>query len=251
MAEDIEWCVVANVRADARSAKALPGSKHFSAGTKVLVLRTQGGLDRVEVLGRHRAGRLISVVMETGSLTNFRAKPIYSPSLIDRVRAAPWRDWNGEEETKRAASTLARYWVSPSPPSGERAYGWMQRVAVRRLDEAPRRLEIQAFGGDEPALAVLEDYLAEVGVSLPRTRLAKLLDKRRGLFDDAARRRRVQAAALFLDGEPALEAALNAAYARGDLRAAQQQGLDALAARGIVLSANELDNLVRWLRRQA
>jgi hypothetical protein len=113
------WSVVANVLAvdgpdGQRSGRT--GTQHFSAGTKVWVLPPQwgDGGEKVFVVGRHRGrrGGPVRMVISRRSLTSFRVRGVYSPTVW-RELVRPWRQdvptaqvWRSREE----AEQFAAYW---------------------------------------------------------------------------------------------------------------------------------------------
>lgn len=105
----IAWCLVANVAPqhhvdDLGQVRA--GTRYFEIGAKVWICSAQwgDGGEKTIVLGRRRGtrGRKWSrVVMPMNRLTGFRAAPIYSRTVYDRL-TRPWR-------ARRHPSSLHRH----------------------------------------------------------------------------------------------------------------------------------------------
>lgn len=118
---DVEpvWCAVANVvetRPYGPGGEAeRSGTKHFSPGTKIYVRRffwRKGG-EQVEVVGRHRGShQLVTMVIRSSWLTNWRVKLVYEPQVVSRLRTNPdevgFRAWDGSDESRKHAEEIVR-----------------------------------------------------------------------------------------------------------------------------------------------
>lgn len=97
---DSQWCLVGNI-VEQRSygeggLETRRGTQHFSPGTKVYCLPAQwgDGYERVKVIGRHRGSReFVTMIIPAKHITNWRAKVVYSPEVIRRLRMATDEDW--------------------------------------------------------------------------------------------------------------------------------------------------------------
>ncbi len=107
------WCVVGNVvsgyHLEGSEGELRLGTKNFSPGTKVYCMRPvwgDGG-ERIIVLGRHRGGpKLVEMVVARKWLTNFRAKQIFHPYVIEVMS----RTWDDTDNSKVRAYELAEAW---------------------------------------------------------------------------------------------------------------------------------------------
>lgn len=91
------WCIVANVVEERPygpgGEETRRGLKIFPAGAKLYVPDGFGGMgwETVEVVGRGRgSARYVAARVQTGQLTNWRVKAVYSPAAvkqIERIRA--------------------------------------------------------------------------------------------------------------------------------------------------------------------
>ena len=92
--EKPQWCIVANVREGIHYGPnqgdwVQIGTKHFSPGTKVYVVGVNwdAELTKIRVVGKHRGSpRLVAMVMRPSWLTNWRAKLIYEPKALRKIR---------------------------------------------------------------------------------------------------------------------------------------------------------------------
>lgn len=86
------WCLVGNAVAEhtfGADKEILRGSKQFTPGTKVYCLPAQwgDGYEKAVAVGMARSPRrLITVVMPTALITNWRAKVVYQPAVLGRLR---------------------------------------------------------------------------------------------------------------------------------------------------------------------
>lgn len=103
------WCLVANVREFTRhgqgKAEIQRGTKHFSGGTKVYCYppRWGDGYYRIKVIGRHRGSKKwVTMVISYWHLTNWRAKVVYDPHIVDMLK---WPDsgwmWGNDDAEER------------------------------------------------------------------------------------------------------------------------------------------------------
>lgn len=87
------WAAVANVKKACRTgpdgAEVHHGTKHFRGGAKVYVIDAfWGTCDSVTVIGQHRKSReFMSIHMPARHLENLRLKLVYSPIVLDLMRA--------------------------------------------------------------------------------------------------------------------------------------------------------------------
>ncbi|HEY2589885.1 MAG TPA: hypothetical protein VGI81_29340 [Tepidisphaeraceae bacterium] len=114
-AEPTGWCLVGNVveaHAFGESKEIRRGSKHFTAGTKVYCLPPQwgDGYEKVIAVGIARGSRRwITVVMSTDLITNWRAKVVYKPAVMWRLREGFngfKRQWKSQEEVESFAEWM-------------------------------------------------------------------------------------------------------------------------------------------------
>ena len=99
-----EWCVVGNVIAE--------GTKHFVPGAKVYCLAPcwGDGFERVKVVGYHRGshGRdLVTIIMPSAKIENFRAKEVFDPRIVYRLRLS----WSKKDAQRMVASLHKRVTV--------------------------------------------------------------------------------------------------------------------------------------------
>lgn len=95
--EPLTWCVVANVAAETNNGdgglEIRSGLRRFGPGARLWVLRSgfQSSYRRVNVVGRHRGPghRLIHIIIELRGLTDFRVRPVYSPTVYTALNR-PW-----------------------------------------------------------------------------------------------------------------------------------------------------------------
>jgi hypothetical protein len=116
-AEPTDWCLVGNV-VDAHefggSKEIRRGSKHFTPGTKAYCLPSQwgDGYEKVVVVGLARGSRRwITVVMPRRLITNWRAKVVYKPAVLRRLRDGFNgfnRQWKSQGEVESQAEWLRR-----------------------------------------------------------------------------------------------------------------------------------------------
>ena len=86
------YCLVGNIVAEhafGEKHETRKGTKHFTPGTKVYCLPAQwgDGYENAIAVGICRKSmRWSTVVMPTEYITNWRAKPVYSPTVLKRLR---------------------------------------------------------------------------------------------------------------------------------------------------------------------
>lgn len=127
------WCVVANVALATRvgpgGAVVRQGTRHFSPGTKVYCFPPLWGdaYDLIRVVGRHRGtDRLVTMVVKSRHLREWRVKLVYSPGVIARL-GDTWGDtWNGTDDAKSRAEELVK---------------WLRDGAIRRDSDEAKALE--------------------------------------------------------------------------------------------------------------
>lgn len=135
------WCVVANVREGIyygpnQGDWVQIGTKHFSPGTKVYVVGVNWDAEftKIRVVGKHRGSpRLVAMVMRPSWLTNWRAKVIYEPKALRKIREGGFprtlRSFptDDSEDSREKAEHLAQQFAENFPPL--------------RQDSAPREQE--------------------------------------------------------------------------------------------------------------
>jgi hypothetical protein len=104
-----DWCLVGNIVEEhelGESRQIVRGSKHFTPGTKVYCLPPQwgDGYEKVVVVGIARGSRRwISVVLSANLVTNWRARVVYQPTALRRLRQGIDgfnRQWKSREEVE-------------------------------------------------------------------------------------------------------------------------------------------------------
>jgi hypothetical protein len=124
------WCAVANI-VEKRpyghdGAEERAGTKHFSPGTKVHIRHVFWGMggEQVEVVARHRgSSRVVTMVIRSTWLTQWRVKLAYDPKIAARLRAIPdeagsssdgARAWDGTPESRERAKQIVRAFLPDS-----------------------------------------------------------------------------------------------------------------------------------------
>jgi len=117
------WCAVANVVAvrpyGEGQTETRSGAKHFAANAKVYVVDYYWGMggDNVTVIGHHRKShRLVTMVLPSKLLTNWRAQLIYKPGIARRIEENP--RWNGISRDKAKIQQIVDGW-NRRPPISE------------------------------------------------------------------------------------------------------------------------------------
>ena len=111
-AEPTDWCLVGNVveeHACGESKEIRRGSKHFTPGTKVYCLPPQwgDGYEKVVAVGIARGSRRwITVVMSADLITNWRAKAVYEPAVLRRLREG-FNGFNGQWKSQKEVECWA------------------------------------------------------------------------------------------------------------------------------------------------
>lgn len=150
------WCAVANVRELVRFGEGgqeiRKGTKQFYAGAKVYCYppRWDWFPGDVIAIGHFRGKGYIKIVMPSHRLTNWHVELVYSPRVIQLMRAGEEGlqcEWNGTEESRDAAEQFAEgrrkndeelagrasvkqpvlVWREPSTPAITAQYlGWVE-----------------------------------------------------------------------------------------------------------------------------
>jgi hypothetical protein len=116
-AEPTDWCLVGNIVEEHEYGEAKEirrGTKHFTPGTKVYCLPPQrgDGYDKVVAVGICRKSRRwIIVVMSRELITNWRAKQVYKPAVLRRLRQGYdgfMTQWKSAKEVRLMAESLRR-----------------------------------------------------------------------------------------------------------------------------------------------
>ncbi len=119
---ECNWCLVGNIvdqHPFGTEQEIRRGSKHFSAGTKVYCLPAQwgDGYEKVVAVGIERhSRRLITVVMPSEQITNWRATVVYKPAVLKRLRRG-FEHFNHQWRTEREVKEYADY-LTQRPLSG-------------------------------------------------------------------------------------------------------------------------------------
>lgn len=111
------YCLVGNVGGlrESEGGPASQGTKHFSQGTKVHCLPAAwgDGYERIIVVGRHRRSkRLITVIMPSKAITNWRVKSVHHPEILRRLDAgcdgvAP--QWRSRKDVASCAQQMREH----------------------------------------------------------------------------------------------------------------------------------------------
>jgi hypothetical protein len=105
--EDLKfiYCLVGNIVEDGldkNQNKGFKGTKHFSPGTKVYCYppRWGDGYERIKVIGQHRKSpRLVTMVIPSKHVTNWRLKTVYNPFIIkEMTENFGWTDKESDKE---------------------------------------------------------------------------------------------------------------------------------------------------------
>lgn len=111
------YCLVGNIvdeRMDNTRNKIVRGTKHFSPGTKVYCYPPQwgDGYQKIKVIGKHRRSpRLITVIIPSKHITNWRLKTVYHPLIIKEMKANS--RWTNKESDKEDILTMLS-WLNRS-----------------------------------------------------------------------------------------------------------------------------------------
>lgn len=99
------YCLVGNIveeRFDNNLNKMVMGTKHFSPRTKVYCYPPKwgDGYENIKVIGRHRKStRMITMVIPSKRVTNWRLKTIYNPFVIkEMTNNFGWTDKESDKE---------------------------------------------------------------------------------------------------------------------------------------------------------
>ena len=116
-AEPTGWCLMGNIVQEhefGETKEVRRGSKHFTPGTKVYCLPPQwgDGYEKVVAVGIARGSRRwITVVLPSRLITNWRAKVVYKPAVLRRLREGYDgfnRQWTSQKEVESWAESLRR-----------------------------------------------------------------------------------------------------------------------------------------------
>ena len=99
------YCLVGNIideRFDKNLNKTVYGTKHFSPNTKVYCFPPVwgDGYEKIKVIGRHRkSNRLITMIIPSQRVTNWRLKTVYEPFVIkEMTKNFGWTDKESDKE---------------------------------------------------------------------------------------------------------------------------------------------------------
>jgi hypothetical protein len=72
------WFLVGNIRHN---------TKHFSTGTKVYCFPAMwgDGYENIKVIGKHKGGRFITIIIGSKHIHNWRAKLVHKPGVLKRL----------------------------------------------------------------------------------------------------------------------------------------------------------------------
>ena len=113
--EQTDWCLVGNVvgeHAFGTAKEIRRGTKHFTPGTEVYCLPSQwgDGYEKIVVVGICRKSRRwITVVVPSKNITNWRAKVVYKPVVLQRLREGFngfRRQWESQGSVEQMAEWL-------------------------------------------------------------------------------------------------------------------------------------------------
>ena len=113
-ADEHPWCLVGNIvdeNPKGDSKEIVRGTKRFSPGTKVYCMPPQwgDGYESVVVIGRSRGSkRWITVVQRVSKITNWRAKPVYHPEVLRRLKEG-WDAFHGQWKSKKEVEKAIKY----------------------------------------------------------------------------------------------------------------------------------------------
>ena len=105
------WCVVANVvdeRTVGENSEIRRGTKHFPPGAKVYCYPPLwgDGYENIKVIGHHRGShKLVTMVMPSKWLQNWRVKMVYSPRIVEQMGG----HWDGSKDSEKAAANIVEW----------------------------------------------------------------------------------------------------------------------------------------------
>ncbi len=105
------WCLVGNIveeRPFGETHEIRRGTKHFTPGTKVYCVPAKwgDGYENIPVVGiARKSRRLITIVMQSKRITNWRAQMVYKPAVLRRLCAAGSK-WQSQKETEQYVKFL-------------------------------------------------------------------------------------------------------------------------------------------------
>ena len=117
---DSQWCLVGNI-VDERPCgpgglEIKHGTKHFSPGTRVYCLPAQwgDGYEQIMVIGRHRGSKkFVTMVINSDWVENWRAKVVYNPEVLRRIRKAVSDEgranWESKDQVKQYLRSINDY----------------------------------------------------------------------------------------------------------------------------------------------
>jgi hypothetical protein len=113
------WCVVANVTRELHpegpDQELRLGMKRFAPGAKLYCFPISwgDGGKRLMVYGRHWGGtRLITAIVATKWLTDWRVKRVFNPALIERMK----RRWGDSDEARTRTEAMADSFRATASP---------------------------------------------------------------------------------------------------------------------------------------
>ena len=115
-----QWCLVGNIVEQRKYGEGgnemRPGTKHFSGGTKVYCLPAQwgDGYAQIVVVGKHRGSRnLVTMIVSSDWITNWRAQVVYKPAVVKQLTKAVEehgrRNWQTKEEVEIYVKSIQDY----------------------------------------------------------------------------------------------------------------------------------------------
>jgi hypothetical protein len=107
------WCLVGNVKMEyvwGEEKIVRRGSKLFPPGAKLYCFPSQwgDGYENIMVIGKpRRTGRLITIIMRSERIENWRVKKVYDKRVLERMKGKTWADrFCDEEIIRRFAESL-------------------------------------------------------------------------------------------------------------------------------------------------
>lgn len=101
------WCLVANIVEKRQigndGGDVKHGTKHFPPGTKIYCMPAQwgDGYAQIKVIGRHRGSKqYVTMVIKSEWVTNWRAKVVYSPEVLFRLREDSRAQWQSQQQVE-------------------------------------------------------------------------------------------------------------------------------------------------------
>ncbi len=103
-----------------------PGTKHFSAGTKVYLAPASwgDGYERIRVIGIGRGNRkYIEIVMQSKYIENFRMQKVYKPAIVKRMLNSENCWWGDSDDARKE---IIKYLKFLSPEEAEKQISLLQ-----------------------------------------------------------------------------------------------------------------------------